>query len=150
MYRDILSTDFQKNVENLKDLFLNKLQKSRDSDLKSGFTSVGPHKDDLSMQIDLKNVKEFASQGQRRSVALSMQLAEATILDKLLDDSPVILLDDVMSELDDIRKKYMVGKIKNWQVFITGCEKSDIDIFKSDSVYLVDGGKINNYPKKIF
>lgn len=121
-----------------------KLQKNRASDMKIGFTSVGPHKDDVEIYINQKAVRNFGSQGQQRSAVLALKLAEAEILNKRLNDSPIILLDDVMSELDDARKSYMIQKTKNWQVFITGCDKYAVDMMTSGKAYELENGKIQS------
>ena len=128
--------------EKFEESMLEKLKKSRETDFKFGFTSFGPHKDDLELYIDKKLVKNFGSQGQQRSAALSLKLAEAEILNKKFSDPPIVLLDDVMSELDDLRKAYMVRKTKNWQVFITGCDKTALRMMKSGKAYEISGGKV--------
>ena len=132
---EFTTEDFEKSMTQ-------KLQKSRETDFKFGFTSFGPHKDDIELYIDKKPVKSFGSQGQQRSAALSLKLAEAEILNKKFSDPPIVLLDDVMSELDDLRKAYMVGKTKNWQVFITGCDKTALSMMKSGRAYEINGGKV--------
>lgn len=134
------------DLPKIKDDFKSKLKKSFSSDLKSGATSFGPHKDDLDIFVDEKKVKFFGSQGQIRSAALCLKLAEAEILEKNIGESPIILLDDVMSELDDLRKNYMINKIKNKQVFITNCDHSFFDKLKQTDMegklFEVDNGKI--------
>lgn len=119
-----------------------KLKKARNSDLKFGFTSFGPHKDDLEFHINDTVAKNFGSQGQQRSVALALKLAEADILTQEIGESPVILLDDVMSELDDDRKMYLAKKTENRQVFITGCDKSYAKFMRSGKIYEVSNGSI--------
>lgn len=109
--------DFSKRI-------LSKLQEKRKEDLSLGFTTVGPHRDDIDFLIDGKSAKKFASQGQQRSIVLALKLAEATILKEKTKNPPVILLDDVMSELDVSRQNYILNCIKGWQVFITSCEES--------------------------
>ena len=134
---DFIEEEFEKNM-------VEKLENARESDFKFGFTSFGPHKDDLELYIDKKAVKSFGSQGQQRSAALSLKLAEAEILNKKFSDPPIVLLDDVMSELDDFRKAYMVRKTKNWQVFITGCDKNALKMMNSGTAYEVHEGKVVN------
>lgn len=122
------------NFSELKEEFISKLNKNHSKDLKTGLTNFGPHKDDLDIFVNKKRVKFFGSQGQMRSAALCLKLAEAEILEKNIGDSPVVLLDDVMSELDDSRKNYMIDKIKNKQVFITNCDYSFFDKLKSRGI----------------
>lgn len=85
-------------------------------------TNIGIHKDDLIITLDKKSSRLFGSQGQQRSCVLSLKLAEANMIREMSGSSPIILLDDVMSELDDRRRKYVMEKTKEYQVFITCCE----------------------------
>ncbi len=122
------------SLSDLKKEFNLKLKKNYSSDLKSGSTNFGPHKDDIDIFVDKKRVKFFGSQGQMRSAALCLKLAEAEILEQDIGEPPVILLDDVMSELDDLRKSYMINKIKGKQVFITNCDCSFFDKLKKSGI----------------
>lgn len=141
-YTSKIMKSFEFTEEQFESEMFEKLQKSRETDFKFGFTSFGPHKDDVDLYIDKKPVKSFGSQGQQRSAALSLKFAEAEILNKKFSDPPIVLLDDVMSELDDLRKAYMVGKTKNWQVFITGCDKTALSMMKSGRAYEMEDGKV--------
>ena len=130
---------------NLKDLesdFLSRLADYLNSDLKQGFTSVGPHKDDLEIIIGKKSLKLFGSQGQQRSAVLSLKLSESEILEQSLCDPPVILLDDVMSELDISRQKYVINKLEGKQTFITGCDKELAKLFSSAYLFHMDNGEV--------
>ena len=128
--------------ENIKKLIISKLEKTRDSDVKAGSTSCGPHKDDLEILINEKTAKHFGSQGQQRSAVLSFKLAEAMILEEFSGEPPVILLDDVMSELDDFRKKYLLKSLGGKQVFITSCDKSDLKKLKIGKLFTIENGKV--------
>ena len=134
------------SFSDLKDGFFLKLKKDYSKDLKTGSTNFGPHKDDLDIFVNEKRVKFFGSQGQMRSAALCLKLSEAEILEKNIGEPPVILLDDVMSELDDSRKNYMIKKIKNKQVFITNCDHSFFDKLKNYGIegkfFEIEGGNI--------
>lgn len=134
------------SFSDLKKEFNLKLKKNYSSDLKSGFTNFGPHKDDIDIFVDKKRVKFFGSQGQMRSAALCLKLAEAEILEENIGEPPVILLDDVMSELDDLRKSYMINKIKGKQVFITNCDCSFFENLKKSGIegklFEITNGKI--------
>lgn len=103
-------------------IYLETLQKNREEDIRVGFTLIGVHRDDVSVLINLKPAKDFGSQGQNRSAALSMKLAQAYILCEETGDMPVILLDDVLSELDRSRREFIISKLKGMQIFITCCE----------------------------
>lgn len=91
-------------------------------DYKRGYTSVGPHRDDLSFYINSNESRKFASQGQVRTVALSLKLSEISIIKDSLDESPILILDDVLSELDPIRQNQLVQYISELQTFITTTE----------------------------
>ena len=118
------------------------LIKSRDEDLYTGYTNVGPHRDDIDILINNKKAKLYASQGQQRSAVLSMKLAEAEILTKRTEEKPIILLDDVLSELDNARQEFLLNKIEGYQVFITCCEKSNREQLKKGKVFKIEEGNI--------
>lgn len=92
------------------------------ADLAAGFTTVGPHRDDMEVLINGHNARSFGSQGQQRSAVLALKLAEASLLEEVTGEKPIALLDDVMSELDPSRQQYILNHIRDWQVFITCCE----------------------------
>jgi DNA replication and repair protein RecF len=91
-------------------------------DSKRGYTSVGPHRDDLNFFINGNESRKFASQGQVRTVALSLKLSEISIIKESLDERPILILDDVLSELDSIRQNQLVQYISELQTFITTTE----------------------------
>ena len=98
------------------------LKNSRKEDMFTYKTSVGPHRDDLEFKINGISAKNFGSQGQKRSVALSLKLAEAKILNKNTGEYPVCLLDDIMSELDPERQNFILNHIKEMQTFLICCD----------------------------
>ncbi len=118
------------------------LYASRKNDIICGYTSVGPHRDDIDILIDNLSAKSFGSQGQQRSAALSMKLGEAAVIKSFSEEQPVALLDDVMSELDKSRQNYILNHIKNWQVFITCCEPAAVEGLKAGKRFEVKGGRI--------
>ena len=107
-----------------------------------GFTQRGIHRDDLGGKINGLFVRDFASQGQHRSIALVMKLAQAYILAEEIDDSPCILLDDVLSELDPSRQSFVVSKIHDMQVFITCCDRNFPFELNSGKLFIVENGRI--------
>ncbi|MEE1186986.1 MAG: DNA replication/repair protein RecF [Acutalibacteraceae bacterium] len=125
-----------------KEEFLSALEKSRENDIKCAVTSIGPHRDDLSIKINDKSARAFGSQGQQRSAVLAIKLAEAEIINVVLGEEPIILLDDVMSELDEYRQDYILNHIKGKQVFLTCCDKSIAQKLNSGTVFKVRGGEI--------
>lgn len=137
--KNISKNELQSEIEIY---LLSRLKETEFSDLKRGFTSIGPHKDDMELLLQDKSLKMFGSQGQQRSVVLSLKLAEATILEKNTGDSPVILLDDVMSELDEYRKSYIVNKLQNYQTFITGCDRDLTRLFSNVNIIHIRDGEL--------
>lgn len=118
-----------------------KLFASRREDLAMGFTGCGPHRDDVEITIDGKSARAFGSQGQQRSCVLALKLAEASMLRRSLGEKPVVLLDDVMSELDVSRQDYLLNHIGGWQVFITCCEPDAILRMASGAAFEIDKGR---------
>lgn len=118
------------------------IKKSQKEDMKRGITSVGPHRDDILFSINGFSSREYSSQGQKRSIALTAKLASAEIMKRITGEQPVALLDDVMSELDKSRQNYILNHIKGWQVFITCCEKSHFENLKKGKVFTVKNGGI--------
>ena len=131
--------------EEIKEHFWNKLKNSENFDITQGFTSVGPHKDDIEITLQDLSLKKFGSQGQQRSVVLALKLAEAAIVKHHVGELPVVLLDDIISELDDFRISYIINKLKNYQAFITGCSKETTKYFRNTNIfYIQNGGYIKN------
>jgi len=95
------------------------LQKSLPQDLQRGFTSVGPHRDDLRLQIDNRSAARFASQGQQRSLVLALKLAVVELIKRDTGEYPILLLDDVLSELDETRQLRLLSLLGNAQTIIT-------------------------------
>lgn len=119
------------------------LGRSRGADIARGVTTKGPHRDDMTMTIGGLPAARFGSQGQQRSVVLALKLAEASILKASSGEEPVILLDDIMSELDSARQDYILNHTSGRQVFLTCCEASQIMRLKAGNVYSVDSGSIS-------
>ena len=98
--------------------------------------------------IDELSVRNYGSQGQKRSVALALKLSEAEVLNKITGEYPVALLDDVMSELDPARQNYVLNHISKLQVFLTCCDPANISNLSKGTVYKIEGGKITEINKK--
>ena len=125
------------------DIYLSCLKNSLKDDIRAGFTTKGVHRDDLCGYINGLAVRDFASQGQHRSTALVMKLAQAYILMEEIDDAPCILLDDVLSELDNSRQRFVISKIDDMQVFITCCDMNiPFDKKTKGKLFLINDGKI--------
>ena len=114
------------------------LMSYHDREIGAGTTLWGIHKDDIEIRINGKNARAFSSQGQQRSLALALKLAEGEVCKDVCGEKPVFLFDDVFSELDPIRRAYLSSKIKERQVIITTCESFGISEGK---VIQVEDGK---------
>lgn len=118
--------DKARGKKEIAESLLKALYEKRESDVERCITSVGAHREDFSIDLSGKSARLFGSQGQQRSAALSLKLAEANIISQVTAEEPVILLDDVFSELDPQRQKYVVSHFENRQVFITCCDEENI------------------------
>ncbi len=106
-------------------IYYEELNNHLEKEILAGHTLVGIHRDDLCFYINDKPVKEFGSQGQVRSIAVAIRLAQAKIFEKKWGETPIIVLDDVLSELDNYRREFILKHITGSQVFITGCNGND-------------------------
>ena len=106
----------------IKEKFLNELQKNIEKDFNLGYTTIGPHRDDLSVKINNIDVRNFGSQGQQRTAAISLKLAELEIFKDESGEMPILILDDVFSEIDDKRKNKLINFSKKTQTIITATE----------------------------
>lgn len=130
------------NKQEIYESMKNLLFASRKNDIATGSTSVGPHRDDLTINIDSLSARSYGSQGQQRSAALALKLGEAAVVKNFTGEQPVALLDDVMSELDTSRQNYILNHIKDWQVFITCCDPSSVKNLKYGKSFKMKNGKI--------
>lgn len=126
-------------INGLYNEYLERLNNSFQRELKMRYTVLGVHRDDMNLYIDNNDVKEFGSQGQQRSTALALKLAEAEII-RQKDETPIMILDDVLSELDAGRQCFVLNHIINSQVFITCCNINDVKELKNGKVWKVENG----------
>jgi len=131
-----------KNSVEWSEILYKNLSQNHEKDVMRQATSFGPHKDDLEIFLDGMNVRNYGSQGQQRSCALSLKIGEASILKNVSGEQPVALMDDVMSELDENRQKFLMKYFDGWQVFVTCCDPSHRSKIKSDKVFEICDGKI--------
>ena len=121
--------------------YLKLLKERRKLDIIKGFTTKGIHRDDFMIYINEKEVGAYGSQGQNRTVVLSLKLAELNVIYDEIGEYPILLLDDFMSELDEERRKNFLNNIKNTQVILTGTEKIDLPNLEYN-LYNVKKGEI--------
>lgn len=113
--------------EHVSEKIVDMLKKSRREDMMRGTTSLGIHREDIVLQLSGRDMKVFASQGQIRTAALSMKLSQLEIFRRESGEAPILLLDDVMSELDMTRRTRLLGEIEGVQTFITCTDESDLE-----------------------
>lgn len=126
------------------DDFEQRLQYSQEKDIKLKQTTVGPHRDDFSFMVENVDIRKFGSQGQQRTAALSLKLSEIELVKKITRDTPILLLDDVLSELDSNRQNYLLNSIGDIQTIITctGLEEFVNNRFEINRVYKVENGVV--------
>ena len=108
--------------------FTQKIQTSKNEDLKKGYTTLGPHRDDFIFSVNGKNVMKYGSQGQQKNSILSVKLAMAELINEIKKEAPTLLLDDIFSELDKKRQNAIIENLNpNFQTIMTTASVSDID-----------------------
>ncbi len=119
---------------------------NKEKDIKLKQTTVGPHRDDFSFMAGNIDIRKFGSQGQQRTAALSLKLSEIELVKKITKDNPVLLLDDVLSELDSNRQNYLLNTIGDIQTIITctGLDEFVNNRFEIDKVFRVENGKVTD------
>lgn len=118
------------------------LKEKLEKDYELGYTTVGPHRDDLKIRVNGIDVRTYGSQGQQRSCALSLKLAECEIFKERFGEYPVLILDDAYSELDKTRRKNLMNAAKKMQTIITCTEKESIPEYEKYNNITISGGKI--------
>ncbi|AHM55372.1 DNA replication and repair protein RecF [Peptoclostridium acidaminophilum DSM 3953] len=120
------------------------LSRKREDDIRKRNTGYGPHRDDIQVIVDSLDVKIYGSQGQQRTASIAIKLSELELMKAETGEYPVLLLDDVFSELDEKRQKLLIDSISGIQTFVTTAENAHIDIFegKEYAVFNIDGGKV--------
>lgn len=139
---------YEKNCE--KEELYKKLQENRERDLRSKTTTTGPHRDDLGFYFDDMDVRKYGSQGQQRCAALSLKLSEIELVKSTTGDTPILLLDDVLSELDKNRQNYLLDHIHDIQAMIT-CTGLDEFVnyrLSIDHIYKVTDGTVEKENQK--
>lgn len=139
--REELVISYEPSIDDI--FFEDELLRTRDRDMRMGTTNVGPHRDDLKLSIGGIDIRKFGSQGQQRTCALSLKLAEIQIMENKRGEKPVLLLDDVLSELDSNRQNYLLESINDIQTIITctGLDEFVKNKFSVHRVYEISNGQ---------
>ena len=135
-------TDPEAPPRELLPLLLEHQERHRKAEIDSRQCLSGPHKDDLSVKIGGQEAKTYASQGQTRTAALSLKLAQREIFQEETGEWPVLLLDDVLSELDPRRQAFVLNRIRGGQVFITCCEEEKLEGLEGGRAFHIHDGKL--------
>lgn len=142
--KENLEIKYEPNVT--KEQFAAQLEKNKDMDMHMKSTSVGPHRDDITFLVQGIDIRKYGSQGQQRTCALSLKMAEIELVKKLIKDTPVLLLDDVLSELDSNRQNYLLNHIHDIQTMIscTGLDEFIKNRFHINKVFRVVDGSVTS------
>ncbi len=129
------------DVNFMYETYMNKLRETAERELRMKYTVAGVHRDDILFMINNMPSKDFASQGQIRSIAIALKLAEAKMIYEKSNDYPIMILDDILSELDSFRRGFIINHIDKLQTFITSCNISDIENVSEGKMWKVSCGK---------
>lgn len=140
--KEKITLEYEPNV--LPEEFMDRITAGIESDRRNKTTGQGPHRDDICIRVNDMDLRLYGSQGQQRTAALSLKLAEIKIIEDEIHDKPILLLDDVLSELDRNRQNYLLGSLKNTQTLITctGLDEFVRNRFEADKVFHVVNGTI--------
>jgi len=149
-YRENLELSYISNIDiydnklDMEEYYVNMLKKNRKKDIEASSTQLGPHRDDIYISVNDRELKTFGSQGQQRTAVLSIKLSELELIRRQKGFFPVLLLDDVFSELDEERKKYLISFFKDIQTLITTTDTTDLKELDNieKSVFHIENGSI--------
>ena len=131
--------------ELVRELYIKKLTENVEKERLAGITLYGPHRDDVKISINGKDSRSYASQGQQRSVVLSLKLAEGEVIKEIFGEYPVFLFDDVLSELDERRRKYVLSGVGERQIIITSCEEEEFRGFTERKIDVTGGSYVSSH-----
>ncbi|AXF56504.1 DNA replication/repair protein RecF [Salicibibacter kimchii] len=134
------------DLSTIENIYANAFQEKKEQEMRRGLTLIGPHREDLAIYVNDRDIQTYGSQGQQRTAALSLKLAEIELIEKETADPPVLLLDDVLSELDDFRQSHLLNSIQGKvQTFITTTNISGIkhEVLQQAKTFHVNNGNIS-------
>lgn len=145
---------YEPNIEycnNLQEIYYKELKLNRSNDIKRRNTGKGPHKDDLKLLSNGIDIRHFGSQGQQRTAALSLKLSEIKLIKEETGENPILLLDDVLSELDRERQNFLINSLEDTQIFITTTEISEEVESSLGNIkyFIIENGKIIDEKEKV-
>lgn len=131
-----ISYDCDAKLDDPENSILDALLSAREKDIRLGYTTVGPHRDDLAVRINDIDIRSFGSQGQQRTAALAIKLAEVKSVEEKLKEKPVLILDDVLSELDPSRRENLLAIASNTQTLLTCTDYTEKESYISNRIHL--------------
>ncbi|MDW0118876.1 DNA replication/repair protein RecF [Sporosarcina thermotolerans] len=146
-YGTLKEFDSGQTVEQMEEILIKKLQEVRRRELERGMTLIGPHRDDLHFFVNGYDIQTYGSQGQQRTTALSLKLAEIDLVKQEVGETPVLLLDDVLSELDDYRQSHLLNTMQGQvQTFVTTTNIAGLDheTIRKAELYEVSAGRVSD------
>ena len=142
MYLSSLDCDLEGSIPEIEKQVYESLLSKREEDSKTGISNYGPHRDDIEILLDGKSARIYGSQGQQRSCVLSIKLAECQLIKETIGEYPVVLLDDVMSELDALRRDYLLNHLRDRQLIMTCCDKAYFKTLGKGMGFKIKEGKV--------
>ena len=133
---------YEGNEDDIYSQFFSVLTERTEKDIETGYTTVGPHRDDLKIKVNGIDIRTYGSQGQQRTAALSLKLAEAEIFREKFGEYPVLILDDAMSELDKKRRQRLISCVKRMQTIITCTEPDCVPNYENYNNIEIEEGKV--------
>ncbi len=146
--REELSLEYKSDIEdslNIEEQYRELLQTDRKREISAGCTLFGIHRDDIEIKINGISARAYASQGQQRSIVLALKMAEGEVCREYSGEYPVFLFDDVLSELDEKRRAYILEKKQDRQILITSCEKQSFDSSEVNIIKVEKGRYVSSY-----
>lgn len=144
-YKPSVEVSEEEDLSKIIEVYYNKFSEIKEKEIERGTTLAGPHRDDLIFYVNNRDVQTFGSQGQQRTTALSVKLAEIDLIREEIGDYPILLLDDVLSELDHFRQSHLLNAIQGKvQTFVTTTSVDGIDhqTLKEATIYQVSSGQL--------
>ena len=129
----------------IRDQYVRILTESLDREISAGVSLFGPHREDIEIKINGKSARSFASQGQQRSIVLALKLAEGEVIKEICGEYPVFLFDDVLSELDERRRKYVLSGKGERQIIITSCDRGECAGFTDNEIDVCGGEYVSSH-----
>jgi DNA replication and repair protein RecF len=144
IYESHIPEDMNERAE-IKEEYQRIFSSSLDREIAAGVTLFGPHRDDIEIKINGKSARSFASQGQQRSIVLALKLSEGEVIKEISGEYPVFLFDDVLSELDEKRRKYILSGIGDRQIIITSCDPDECLGFTNSEIEVSGGRYVSSH-----